>query len=304
METSMISAVGISVVDHIMKINGFKNGEGSFHCEEYIVEGGGMAATACCAASKLGSQTRLFTRIGDDVNGILIQKGLEACNVDFSGMIKVSGSQSTVSIVLVDETSGEKQFYSQWDKPAYIDPLPLDTGLLTGTEILLLDGHWTEGALEAAVWARTHNIPVVADFKRHYKGLEKLFPFIDYFIVPLFFGEELTEKRDFGDILLALRDIQNGIPVLTMGEQGGIYLKDEAVRRYPSFPTEPVDSTGAGDAFHGAFCHFISNGIDFDKCLILSSAVGALNCRSFGGRRALPDREELEKFLRYHGQHL
>ena len=56
-----VSAVGISVIDHIMTVDSFKTGEGSFHCEEYMTEGGGMAATALCAASKLGSRTRLKT---------------------------------------------------------------------------------------------------------------------------------------------------------------------------------------------------------------------------------------------------
>ena len=73
----MISAIGISVVDHITIIDGFKDTEGTFGTEEYMSEGGGMAATAMCAASKLGSVTRIFTRIGDDISGQYIVENLK-----------------------------------------------------------------------------------------------------------------------------------------------------------------------------------------------------------------------------------
>ncbi len=119
----MIVAIGISVVDHIMLIDGFKKDEGTFHCENYIIEGGGMAATALCAASKLGAETRLFSRIGDDLNGQFIIDALDRCGVDTSGVVKVKGRKSTVSIVLTDINTGEKQFYSERVKNAYTDPL-------------------------------------------------------------------------------------------------------------------------------------------------------------------------------------
>jgi len=296
----MISAVGISVIDHIMTLEGFKSCEGSFHCEDYIVEGGGMAATALCAASKLGAETRLFSKIGDDVNGALILEGLREFDVDSRGVVSVMGKQSTVSFVMVDCESGEKQFFSQWIKPAYNSDIDLDCSMLSDSSILLLDGHWTEGALQAAKWAKENGVPVVADFKRLYKNIESLFPYIDYFIVPKFFAEEISGKEDIMDILQELTTLQNGIPVITMGHEGVSYLDKGELKHIPAFKINSVDSTGAGDAFHGAFCHFLDKGFNLHRCLELSSAVGALNCRSHGGRKALPDRDELASFLKKH----
>ena len=103
----MITALGISVIDHIMVIDGFNHDDGSFFCEYYTVESGGMAATALCAASKLGARTRLLTRIGDDINGQFIVDGLKRFGVDTSGVIYIKGKHSTVSIVLVDANTGE-----------------------------------------------------------------------------------------------------------------------------------------------------------------------------------------------------
>ena len=65
----MITAVGLCVLDHLFIVDGFSGKEGTYRCDGYHIEGGGMAATALCAASRLGSATRLLSRIGDDVIG-------------------------------------------------------------------------------------------------------------------------------------------------------------------------------------------------------------------------------------------
>lgn len=297
----MISAVGISVVDHIMFVDGFTDREGSYHCEQYIAEGGGMAATAMCAASRLGSSTRLFSRVGVDSDGDFIVRGLEEYGVDTSGVVRVSDKPSTAAFVLVDRNTGDKQFWSQWSKPAFADSIELDTSLLEGTEVLLVDGHWMEGAIAAVRWASRRGIPVVADFKRRYEHMETLFPCIDYFVVPEFFARELADG-DIEDVLRSLDSLQGGIPIITMGERGGAWLDNGTCRRYDSFPVECDDSTGAGDAFHGAFCHFLTRGASIERAIELSAAVGALNCRSAGGRASIPSPDELVAFLQHNGK--
>ena len=103
------------------------------------------------------------------------------------------------------------------------------------------------------------------------------------------------------DILHSLTAMQPGIPVLTSGAAGGMYLEGGQIRHYPAFAVPVVDSTGAGDAFHGAFCHFLAQGRPLGDCLTFASAVGALNCRSIGGRSGLPSASELDQFLGQHG---
>ena len=302
----MIAAVGISVVDIMLVMDGFGEGEGSFHCERLLTEGGGMAATALCAAARLGSRTCLFSRVGDDLHGRFVVEGLRAFGVDTSGVAAVPGRNTTVSIVLVDRKTGEKQFYSEREKSAYIDPIKADLSLLAGAEALLLDGHWTDQALRSALWARERGVPVVGDFKSMYDGLEEVLPLVDYLIIPFFFASEITGERLIDRILAGLSSRWGGTPVVTLGDGGGAYLTGGSLRRYRTFPVGSphvgvpvacVDSTGAGDAFHGAFCHFLSRGADLDRCLELSSAVGALNCRALGGRAALPGPLELSAFL-------
>jgi len=297
----MIAAIGIATLDMIMVMEGFHGHEGSYHCDELITEGGGMAATALCTASKLGSPTRLFSRIGDDAHGQFILDGLKRYGVDTSGTVSLEGRSTTVAIVFTDSKTGEKQFFSKGTKPAFIDPVQFDTSLLEGANVLLVDGHWIEGSLAGCKWAQSHGIPVVADFKCMYPGVKSLLPYIDYFIVPSFFAEEITGEKTAGLILKKLTSLQTGVPVITCGSEGGNYLNGGEVTSYRAFPISCVDSTGAGDAFHGAFCHFLSLGVNLGRCLELSSAVGALNCRAIGGRASLPSRGELRHFLGENG---
>ena len=297
----MISGIGITVYDIIMVLDGFSSAEGSYYCDEILTEGGGMAATALCAASKLGANTRIFTRIGDDRYGEFLLDEFHRYGVDTAGVVTVPGKRTTQAVVFVDENTGEKQFYSEQTKPAFTDTIPLDCSLLEGTRVLLVDGHWIEGAQAGAEWAHSRGIPVVGDFKRKYPGLENLLPYVDYLIIPSFFARELTGKTDEADMLEKLATLGYGIPVITCGEQGGVYFSHDEIRRYRTFPVKCVDSTGAGDAFHGAFCHFLANGLEIDECLELASAVGALNCRTHGGRQSLPSRKELAAFLKAHG---
>jgi sulfofructose kinase len=297
----MIVAVGISTVDILLVMDGFKEGEGSFHCERMVTEGGGMAATALCAAARLGSAARLLTRVGDDIHGRFVVERLRAFGVDTAGVAVIPGRNTTVSVVCIDRNTGEKQFYSEWDKSAYIDPMEGDLSLLEGARALLVDGHWTDQAFRCARRARELGVPVVGDFKRMYDGLDEVLPLADYLIIPRFFAEEITGEHSPGSILSALASRWGGTPVVTFGREGGAWLDRGRLRNYRTFPVECVDSTGAGDAFHGAFCHFLSRGADLARCLELSSAVGALACRALGGRAALPDENELEAFLAANG---
>jgi sulfofructose kinase len=146
-----------------------------------------------------------------------------------------------------------------------------------------------EAAQEAVIWASQNNVPVVADLKENIPGIDKLLPYINYLIIPDFFAVSLTESEDKYMILHSLKKMINGIPVITEGSKGGTYLLHDQVRNYRVFHVDCIDSTGAGDAFHGAFCHFLALKYPLENCLDLASAAGALNCRSVGGRKGLPD---------------
>ena len=87
------------------------------------------------------------------------------------------------------------------------------------------------------------------------------------------------------------------IAVYTLGAHGAIARWRKGTFHYPAFPFEVVDTTGAGDAFHGAFTCGLMQHWPVDDILCFASAVAALNCRHLGGRSGLPNLSEVEDFL-------
>jgi sulfofructose kinase len=294
----MISAVGISTLDHLLVVDGFNIIEGTFTATSYTCEGGGMSATALCAAARLGSKTRLFSKIGDDVNGQIIIRGLHKYNVDTKGCEVIRNANSFVSFVLINRNTGDKQFYNEEIYKIFEQKVRIRKKLLEGSRVLLVDGYWTEGAIEATAWAAKNNVPVVADFKEYFNGIDILLPYIDYLIIPDFFARKIAMESNNENVLRFWKSKIKGIPVITNGNKPGYYLINDKVKKIPVFRIKCIDSTGAGDAFHGAFCHFLALNQPIEICLQMASAVGALNCRAVGGRNALPDINELNNFIK------
>ena len=89
---------------------------------------------------------------------------------------------------------------------------------------------------------------------------------------------------------------------MTLGERGCVVCSAEGTKAYPTIPVKVVDTTGAGDAFHGAFMYGLLQEWDVPKMARFASAVGAMNCRFLGGRTGLPNRQEVDAFISQFGE--
>jgi sulfofructose kinase len=111
--------------------------------------------------------------------------------------------------------------------------------------------------------------------------MRRLLPFVDYPIVPLGFAREYAPGAP-REALLELHEKFGGTPVVTLGARGGLYLEGGRVRRFGA-PRVPVrDTTGAGDAFHGAFAAAIARGLDLRAAIAWGARAGALCCTALG----------------------
>jgi len=89
--------------------------------------------------------------------------------------------------------------------------------------------------------------------------------------------------------------------VITLGGRGLVFLDGERFGRMAALDIEAVDTTGAGDVFHGAFCYGLTQGFAMDENLAFASATAALKCRRLGGRAGIPCREDVVRFLKDRG---
>ena len=258
------------------------------------MQGGGMAATAMVTVSRLGGEAELWAAVGDDWVGQQIVRSLETERVDVRQVVRMLGANSMFMVVCVDRKSGERHFM-HWNAPDKPDAAIGDLAHLADAGCLLIDHTLPASELRAAQEAQRLGVPVVSDTERLTEWHTEIFPFVDYTIVSERGARAVNEN--LRDACRSIRQMGAGCVVVTLGEKGLVYLDGETYGQLPAFEVEAVDTTGAGDVFHGAFCYGLVQGFSLEANLRFSSATSALKCLHIGGRAGIPSRNQVDDFL-------
>ena len=290
-----IIGVGLSVVDQIFVAETVR--DDVVYASDYLVQGGGLTSTSIAAAARLGAKTEVWTRVGDDLNGRFVTEALAAEGVDVGQVQPVPRGQTPVCIVHVEPKTAERKFI--FFPGAGLDAAPIPPlERLDRAQCLLVDAHWPEAALPAAERAHRADVPVVTDVEHADGRLTQLAPLTDVLVVPEQVGEAFREGDDFAAAARRLQDLGPERVVITLGPRGGVYRDGEREGAYEAFAVEAVDTTGAGDVFHGAVAYGLCQGWEFGHILRFAAAAGALNCRRLGGRAGMPRRHEVDALVR------
>ena len=248
---------------------------------------GGQAASAMTAVSRLGWSARYIGRFGDDANGQTGRERLERDGVDTSAGETVPGASNALSIVLVDQNSGQRTVL--WSRHPGLTYRPSDVPLdaVCSGRVLLVDCHDTAASTTAARAAREAGIPTVVDVEHVRPGIEDLLGEIDVIVTAQEFPEALTGADGLGAALEVLQQsFRPSLVCTTLGEQGSLARVGDTEIRTPGFVVDVVDTTGAGDVFRGGL---IAGWLEMgdqpqtDELLRFANAVAALKCPSFGG---------------------
>jgi sulfofructose kinase len=195
--------------------------------------------------------------------------------------------------IVVDESTGERTVF--WSRPdcLAITPEQIAPDQIASARLLHIDGHDTPAVAHAARIAREHRIPVTVDVDTICAGFDAVLPFVDYLIASSEFPARWTGIED---PLQALDTIQKKfgmrVAAMTLGAHGALALTGNAFVYSPAFVVNCVDTTGAGDVFHGAFCYSVLQGMPIAEALGFSNAMAALNCTAAGARGRIATLEE------------
>jgi sulfofructose kinase len=163
-------------------------------------------------------------------------------------------------------------------------------------KVLLFDGHEPWLSVPLAERARAEGIPTVLDAGSLHEGTKSLMGRVDYLVASEKFAGQWLGAADGQKALAGLADLAPAV-VVTLGERGLVWRKGGESGALPAFPVRAVDTTGAGDAFHGAFAAALADGLPWAELLRYASAAGALCCQRAGARPGLATQEELRAFL-------
>ena len=278
-----VVGLGLITTDYLYRIPRLPAFGSSVRASSYRRACGGPAATAMACLARLGIATRFVGKTGTDHEGEFIAGELARHGVDISRLRRATGA-SRVATVLVDEDTGERGFMSWPESFAPLSVTELDAHDVTDAQVLLVDDGDDVG-LQAARWARDAGIPVVFDGTWQSEHLHDFLPLVDHAIVGEFFASRCLPDADNETILQQLTDLGARTAVLTLGAGGCMALSADGRIDCPAFPIDVVDTTGAGDAFHGGYIAALLDGAEIAERLRFASSTAALNCRGLGGKQ-------------------
>jgi sulfofructose kinase len=297
-QAKRIICVGHAALDRIYRIEAFPPEPTKVRAIEHMEAGGGMAANAAVTIARLGGRAELWGRIGDDAAGNAIRAGLKAERVDVRYVQGFDGARSSTSAIIVDDR-GERLIVGQRDAgmPSGTSWLPLER--VKEADAVLGDLRWLEGLRAVFTRARKEKVATVLDAelgaREALKGILKL---TDYAIFSAPALREFAPAESDADRLGQVLELGPRYAGVTLGGEGYLWRQREGEGgALPAFKVAVTDTTGAGDAFHGAFALMLAEGRSVSEAARTASAVAALKCTRLGSRAGLPTRAELEAFL-------
>ena len=262
--------------------------------------GGGPAATALVAATRLGATTAYAGVLGYDELSTFSMRELERAGVDCGAVLLRPEARPYYAVVIVDRSTGERSILYSNEGVVELREEQVTEELVTACRVLLVDHAAVEAGPPAVAIARAHAIPVVGDYDRVTSPrVANLLPSIDHLILGLQCATALTGESEPAAMVRALAGAQHTCCAVTAGEHGCWYAESGGpVRHLPALRVEAVDTTGCGDVFHGAYAACLARGEPVAMALRAATVAAGMKAMHPGGRNGIPDRAHVERLLR------
>jgi sulfofructose kinase len=294
--TPRINCIGGAVLDLIYGLDELPSHDGKMTVRYHAESGGGMAANAAVMISRLGGEARWCGRLGGDETGGSIRDGLHREGVDTRLARSFPGHASPHSVVLIDQ-GGRRAiliFRPEMDE----DPSWLPLAELLQADAVLADNRWIAGAVATLSAARIRGLPAILDAENADAAALATIASASHAI---FSEDGLTALFDTHDPIEGLNRAAPHAPfvAVTLGERGVMWLDATgSLRHLPAFGVTAVETSGAGDVFHGAFAFALVASRDEVVALRFASAAAALKCAARGGRASFPTLAAVEALAR------
>lgn len=298
-----IVGLGMSTLDVLMRMGAMPAWHAPQPIRDFGLDGGGPVGTACVAAARLGARVGYVGTVGDDIVGELKTRFLSDYGIDLSRLVPVAGPEVQVVGVYVHEEDGERMFSPlQAFRTATLPVSALDRSYITAASFLHLDGFFHDSALQAAQWMHQAGGRVCIDCRRTDElsvppQTVELLREVDVLVCGSGFCQALTGLTDIWEAGPAAHEFGPGIVVETRGEEGSYSFGPDGHFHTPACEVEVLDTTGAGDVFHGAYLVALLHGWDTRFAAQFATATSALKCMNLGGRRGIPDYGQVAGFL-------
>lgn len=290
-----ILCIGHASYDITIPYDGYPIENTKNRVSEKVECGGGPAANAAYLLGKWGLETTFVGCLGKDIYAERIIKEFKSVSVNTDHLELDEDDETTLSFIIVNKRNGSRTVIAHRQKD-----MNLKNKCDLSADIILADGQELDATIQA-IEANPNAISILdaGSLKEENIILGKK---VNYLVCSKVFAEDYTKiKIDFNNPESISKiyekmsnDFKNNI-IITLESKGCLYVKDKAIKLMPSINVTPVDTTGAGDLFHGAFTYCLAANYDLEKTLRISNITGALSVTKMGGRNSVFPLEEVLK---------
>ena len=296
--------VGLNATDTLLLVAKYPERGQKVAFEREILSPGGQVASALVACGKLGLRTKYIGVVGDDERGRIQLASLREAGMDLADVEIRAGCPNQSAYIIIDRSTGERTIF--WHRPdcLALDPESITPKKIACARMLHVDGHDTPAVARAARIAREHGIPVSVDVDNVYPGFDQVLACVDYLVGSTEFPARWTGDCDpFRALERIQAEYKMRVAAMTLGRDGALAREDGRFVYSPGFVVDCVDTTGAGDVFHGAFCYSVLKGASLRDALEFSNAMAALNCTKLGARGGIATADEARDLMRRGERH-
>lgn len=274
--------IGLSTLDCIYLTTNFPCANEKIVAIDQSIVAGGPATNAAITFNYLGNHATLFSVIGNHPLSNLIKSDLATHSLQIIDLAPEIQIIPPISSIVVTQSTGERAVISINATKTQGQIEQLNSDIIEGIDLVLIDGHQMAISQVIAHKARSKNIPIVIDGGSWKEGFEEILPNVNYAICSADFYPPNCQTQE--EVLTYLEEM--GIPyiAISQGEKPIIY-SDKGIRGKIEIPwLRVVDTLGAGDIFHGAFCHYILTN-SWTTALEKSAQIASYSCKFFGTRK-------------------
>jgi ribokinase len=294
-----VLGLGAVAVDEILHVDQYPPADAKAQVRQRERRCGGLAATALVAAARLGARCAYAGVIGTDDASVFAAACMEAEGIDLSQTQRREQARVIRSTIVADQGTGTRNIF--FDLNGVVgagDNWPPEE-LIRGATVLLVDFIGMKGMIRAARLARAAGVPVVADLEDNSApGFAELLGLVDHLVLSREFALRYTGENEPTRAAQKLWQPNRALVAITCGAAGYWACTGGQPIHHPAFAVETVDTTGCGDVFHGAYAAGLAQGLGLEPSLRLASAAAALKASRRGGQEGIPDRAEVERFIR------
>lgn len=289
--------IGHSTYDITLPVNEYPKENIKYRIPFKIECGGGPASNGGYLLAKWGMDTTMISVVGNDNYGNKIIKDFEKIGANIDYLEKKEGYETSSSYIIANLSNGTRTVLTHKKEP--INSVSKEINLQA--DVILVDGEHPNTALE--VLNKNPNAISILDAGRLNDSTKIIGQKVTYLICSKDFAEEFTNQKIENKNIEQLTNIHQQLweyfktnIIITLEATGSFTKIDEEYQIIPSISVKAIDTTGAGDIFHGAFTYFITNGYSLKESIRKASITSGISVTRIGSRYSIPLLEEVLEY--------